>query len=188
MRPMPDPEIERALRELVGAFAGPDALPAGGAAGITAIAMGVALGAKVIRLSPDAPDELREVATRLDALRDELVPEFGTDCAAFEALLAALRRPREDGDRGAVIRSAWLAATEAPVRVACLAREADTLLERCRGRTNPNLAGDLAAARELVLAGGRIAAANARENAQHLDAGDAEHLLSRLTHGARERG
>lgn len=177
---MPSPEVESAFERLVRAMAGPDALPAGGAAGITAIAMGVALGAKVIRSSPGAPAQLGETEARLGALLERILPEFNQDCVAFERVLAAWRRPRDEATREAAIRTAWHAATDAPVAVATLAAQAESLLASCTGQVNPNLAGDLSAALELVRAGRRIAASNARENARHLDPGTARQLLDRL--------
>jgi len=171
---------DRACRDLVAAIVGPDATPAGGAAGVTAIAMGVALATKVLRFTAAVPAELAEVGPRLEALLAQLLPEFAIDCRAFMQLLGAFRLPRDDPERAGVVRGAWVAATEAPVRVAALAHEVDGLLARCVGRVNPNLAGDLAAARELVGAGRRIASANARENAQRLPPEMAAGLLRRL--------
>lgn len=171
---------DRACRELVAALGGPDATPAGGAAGVATIAMGVALATKVLRFTPALPAELAEIGPRLDVLLAQLLPEFVVDCRAFTHLLGAFRLPRDDPDRAGVVRAAWVAATEAPVRVAVLAHDVDGLLARCVGRVNPNLAGDLAAARELVGAGQRIAIANARENAQRLPPEVAAGLLQRL--------
>jgi formiminotetrahydrofolate cyclodeaminase len=186
---MLDPEIEAAFHRLVSAIAGPDALPAGGAAGVAAIALGTALATKVLRLSPTLPSELRDVGPRLELILERVLPEFAADCAAFTGLLAAFRRPREDSARADTVRGAWRAATEAPARVAVLATEVDGLLAQCVGHVNPNLAADLGAARELVGAGRRIAVANARENAAHLEAGTAARLLATLPSdsGARRR-
>jgi formiminotetrahydrofolate cyclodeaminase len=182
----PDPSLspaaaaERACRDLVTAVGGPDATPAGGAAGVTAIAMGVALATKVLRFTPAMPAEMDAVGPRLATLLHELLPEFAVDCGAFTQLLAAFRLPRDNPERAGIVRDAWVAATQAPVRVAVLAHEVDALLQRCVGCVNPNLAGDLAAARELVGAGQRIASANARENAQHLPPAVAAGLLQAL--------
>jgi formiminotetrahydrofolate cyclodeaminase len=171
---------DRACRSLVAAIGGPDATPAGGAAGIAAIAMGVALGTKVLRLSPALPAELAGVGPRLDALLRQLLPEFPIDCRSFAELLAAFRLPRQDPARAGAVRAAWIAATQAPVRTAVLAHEVEALLRRCVDRVNQNLAGDLTAARELVGAGLRIAIGNARENAGHLPPDVAADLLAAL--------
>lgn len=161
-------DLEPALHTLVQALAGPRALPAGGAAGVVAIAMGTALGKKVLAFSPDLPAALRPLAGQLDELLQQLLPEFAADCDAFEALLAAFALPRTDGGRSAAIQRAWQTATAAPERVATLAGKVEALLQGCSGKCNANLAGDLAAARELVRAGQQIAVANAAENARHL--------------------
>lgn len=168
---MLDPEIELSFRRLVDAIAGPDSLPAGGAAGVTAIAMGAALGAKVVRLSPDRPSRLNDVEAQLDLLREHLMAEFAADCDAFTEVLAARRRPHDDPARADALQDAWGAATAAPTRVARLAADAESLLVLCTGSVNPRLAGDLTAALELVRAGRRIAEGNARENADHLQTG-----------------
>jgi len=168
---------EDAFRALVQAVDGPAALPAGGAAGVAALAMGVALGCKVIRLSEAGLDE---TLVQLEALRDELLPHFAEDCTAFEPVLAAMKRPRDDPGRAAALQDAWGVATDAPVAVAVLAARAQKLLTQCEGRIKSSLTCDLSAAQELVGAGRRIAACNARANAGRLPPAQAKVRLAPL--------
>lgn len=172
------PDIDAAHRRLVAAMAGPDALPAGGAAAVATVGMGLALGHKVLRLSSGDDGSFAAPLAALEALRERLMPEFDADCAAFDQLLRALRLPRTDPSRASAVDDGWLLATAAPVRVAHLARSGDELLAQCVGKVRRPLAGDLAAALELVRAGLRIALANARENAEHLEPAERERLLA----------
>lgn len=173
-------DVDAAYRTLVGALAGPDPVPAGGAAAVAAIAMGVGLGMKVIHLSCSGPSDLDSTRDGLGEVLARLLPEFSEDCLAFSRLLEALRRPRDDTGRAAEVRTAWREATEVPVSVATIAREAEILLARCVDGVKPSVGGDLEAAFELVRAGRRIAENNARENAQRLEPELARQVLAPL--------
>jgi formiminotetrahydrofolate cyclodeaminase len=168
-------DMEKVLNHLVAEFGGPDPLPAGGAAGVTAIAMGTALGKKVLRISGLLEDE-----AELTPLLAELVPHFRVDCDTFEGVLRAFQIARDDPERDRAIHSAWLAATEAPIHVAVLAARAIRALDRCKGRVKVSVQGDLESALCLIRAGHTIAENNARENAQRLDAQVAARVLSAL--------
>tara|TARA_R110002096_G_scaffold331130_2_gene525182 strand:- start:305 stop:853 length:549 start_codon:yes stop_codon:yes gene_type:complete len=174
------PEVEAAFRTLVDAIAGAEPLPAGGAAGVTAIAMGIGLGAKVVRISAGSAPALAGMEDQLTQVLDRVRPEFTADCDAFLSLMTALQRPRDCSDRGALVTDAWRHATALPIAVASTARDAEALLDACIGHVKTSVAGDLSAALELVRAGRRIAASNARENAQRLPPDEAKRLLATL--------
>src|SRR5690606_7660450 len=112
------PQIDAAVRTLIGAIARSEPLPAGGAAAVIAIAMGTGLGIKVVGLSQASTPELQPIAAHLQAMLDRLLPEFTADCDAFAALLTALRLPREDSARDSAVQVAWRNATALPVAVA----------------------------------------------------------------------
>ena len=177
---MLESNAEDELRKLVAAFAGPKPLPAGGAAAVTAIAMGVGLGVKVLRLSCPGLPLHDQTTCDLEGLLDRLVPEFTADCRAFSTLLAALRRARNETGREADVAEAWRNATEVPIAVAVMGREAEAFLSRCTSGVKPSIRADLEAALELVRAGRHIAERNARENAQHLGPQLASQLLAPL--------
>jgi len=173
-------QIDAAFRTLVGAIARSEPLPAGGAAGVVAIAMGIGLGLKVVGLSQASKPELIPVGEELRTILDRLLPEFAADCDAFAGLLAALRLPREDAAREPSVQAAWRGATALPVAVAMAAGAAQALLLRCAGKVKPSMACDLVAALELVRSGRRIAVNNARENAFRLPEAEARKLLAPL--------
>jgi formiminotetrahydrofolate cyclodeaminase len=144
--------------------------------------MGVGLGLKVIGISgPDGgADPVRQ---RLEQLLQRLLPEFTVDCTAFAGLFDALRLPRNEAGREVRFRDAWREATAAPVAVALHARLAESLLTECVAQVKSSVRADLHAALDLVRSGGRIAERNARENAERLDPGTANHLLAALDRG-----
>ncbi len=182
---MIESEVDAAFRRLAAAFAGNQSLPAGGAAAVVSITMGVGLGLKVIDIS-NAGDHLDQARRQLDDLLQGLLPAFGADCAVFGELLEALRLPRGDAQRGLRVRDAWREATAAPVAVTLLARDAESRLRACREHIKASVRADLDAALDLVRAGQRIAERNARENASRLDAPAARELLARLDGSARD--
>ncbi|MDF1838309.1 MAG: cyclodeaminase/cyclohydrolase family protein [Planctomycetota bacterium] len=167
--------MESALAQLIAEFGGPTPLPAGGAAGVAAIAMGAALGTKVLRIS-GMPQE----GTELSRLLDRLTPQYRTDCDAFESVLLAMKLPREAPGKEVALEDAWLDATRAPVQVAGLAQQIEEVLEGCQGRVKVSVAGDLSSALCLTRAGREIAEGNARENALRLDPEVAREVLSDL--------
>jgi formiminotetrahydrofolate cyclodeaminase len=153
---MPHSEPARAALRLTEALAARDPVPAGGAAAVAALAMGLAVGTKVARISR-APGR---ITARLAALRAAGEPLFDADCEAFRAVLAARRARAEPAVRAA----AWEAATAVPLSVAALADAAQEALDALEPHCRPALRGDLEAARALVEVGGRISRTNAALN------------------------
>jgi len=182
---MASDNLEHALNTLIGSLGGTEPVPAGGAAAVVAIAMGVALGVNMCHLSRAAAPSLIERQRRLAGVLERMRPEFAADGAAFTELLTAFRMPREDGARAQSIELAWRGATAAPVAVATAAREAELLLEGCIDQVKASMRADIEAALELVRAGRRIAENNARENAQNLESRIARELLAPLDGGRR---
>jgi len=178
---MLEPEVDAAFRRLVAAFAADRPLPAGGAAAVTSIAMGIGLGLKVLHIS--AADGTPSVAHDLGDLLEQLLPDFAVDCEAFARLLEALRLPRDDEARPDRVRAAWEDATAAPIAVARLANAAESHLAPLADGVKPSVRADLAAALDLISTGRRIAERNARDNATRLDPARAQALLSRLDGG-----
>ena len=171
---MSETQTVATLRHLVAALTGPDPLPAGGAAGVAAIAMGAALGVKVLRLGADGDPEPE--ATELEQMAAPLQAAFTEDCEAFAALLQARRLPRDDPSRDEAVQAGWQRATAAPIGVVQLGERAEACLERRSGAVRKALHGDLTAALRLIRAGLEIARSNAAENGQHLEPGDAQAL------------
>lgn len=146
----------RALASLVDALAAPEPVPAGGAAAVAAVAMGIAVGTKVARISK-APEEIGD---RLAGLAAAVQPTFDADCEAFRAVLLA----RRDGAAPDALAQAWQRATEVPLAVARLADLAIEALGELRPHGKPALRGDLDAAVALCRAGAHISRQNAALN------------------------
>ncbi|MCK5941941.1 MAG: cyclodeaminase/cyclohydrolase family protein [Planctomycetes bacterium] len=175
-------ESENAFEQLIESFAARTPLPAGGAAGVTAIAMGLGLGLKVLAIScPDGEASTEQLQLR--ELLDRLKSEFRVDCAAFDRLLATLREPKTEAGHAERVRLAWRAAAAKPVGVAVMAREAVALLSSCRHLAKASVRADLEAARDLARTGAKIAGRNARENATRLDPDVARQVLAPLDRG-----
>jgi len=112
--------------------------PGGGSVSALAGAMGAALGAMVWRLTQaKGPSDLSEerlddLIADLDRLRISLMASFDRDAASYEAVLAAMRLPKQSDaervSRAAAIEAATRAATEVPLETARLCGE---VLHRC---------------------------------------------------------
>ena len=171
----------RSLR--AASFASRDPLPAGGAAAVLAVTVGVGLALKVITIT-GGQGALAQARDELPRLLEQLQPEFAADCAAFAGLMDALRLPPTEPSRAGRVRAGWLAATAAPVSVAVRAYEAEKLIASCRGLVKATVKADLEAAIDLVRTGRAIAERNARENAERLDPSVARELLGQLGAGS----
>jgi len=134
----------------------------GGSASAIAGAMAAALVALVARLSiakPDLGDDAlhRDVLAEADVLSEALFRGAREDAAAFAAIRAAYRLPKdseaERDHRGRMIQEAMLRAADVPLRNAERCRRVLELCAALEGRANPNAASDLECARHLARAG-----------------------------------
>lgn len=113
--------------------------PGGGAVAAVTAASAAALVAMAARFGgEDAVD----VAARAEALRATLEPLADADAAAYTAVLAARRLPRDDPARTGRIAEAMVEATEVPRRVAEAATEVADLAAGLVATGNRDLAGD----------------------------------------------
>jgi methenyltetrahydrofolate cyclohydrolase len=133
--------------EFLDALAARAPAPAAGAGAAITAALAAALAAKAARFSPGA---LGELAADADRLRAEVVPLADADGAAYGAVLAAVRLPRDDPDRQKRLDTALAEATEIPLRIARIGTAVATLAGRLEREGNPNLRGDAQAAALLV--------------------------------------
>jgi formiminotetrahydrofolate cyclodeaminase len=130
--------------------------PGGGAAAALEAAIAAALVEMVCNLTIGKPAyaaaeaRVRAVRDRASGLRAEAVGLAAEDAAAFEAVIAAYRLPRdgeaESVERGARIQQALAAAAEVPRRTAAAAAEVVALAASILDGSNPNVVTDLAAA------------------------------------------
>ncbi|MGW5364930.1 cyclodeaminase/cyclohydrolase family protein [Actinopolymorpha pittospori] len=165
--------------------------PGGGAAAAMHAAIGAALVSMVANLtigkSAYAVHEEHAVSVRdrAEALRHKAIRLAADDAAAFTALMATYRLPKETAEqkaeRGAAIRSATEAAAGVPLEIAATAAEVIELAESLPGRSNPNVLSDVAVAASSAVAAVESAAVNVEINLGSLrDAAVKERLTTAL--------
>ncbi|MGH9318389.1 MAG: cyclodeaminase/cyclohydrolase family protein [Vicinamibacteria bacterium] len=166
--------MERAIQDLVEQFAARAATPAGGAAAVLSLALGAAVGLKVVRftLTPGLESEGRAVLTAAERelLRvvGEGLPKFEEDCRAVRGLLAyakAARKPRGTAIERDLDRTALQEAMQVPLESLSLARDGIGAVEGVMGMIKPVLISDAAAAASLMWSAAEISHWNLWNNA-----------------------
>ena len=138
--------------------------PGGGAAAALAGASAAALVTMVCRvtLQRSPSPALEPVATEADDLRRRLWQLAARDAAAFEAVIAARRRP--EVERAAAVAAAMREATAVPVDIAVASARVVELCDSANDEARATALGDLAVANLLAAAALEAAAATARIN------------------------
>ena len=165
--------------------------PGGGGAAALSGAMGAALVSMVCNLTVGreryaaTEAEVRAILDEAAALLDRLQRGIDEDAAAFDDVMAAYKLPRgtdeEKAARTAEIQEATYRAALTPLALAESSAAVVELAERAIGKTNANVASDLAVAALLGLAGVDGAAANVEINLAALkDEGRKAELAGRL--------
>ncbi|MSR28843.1 MAG: formimidoyltetrahydrofolate cyclodeaminase [Phycisphaerales bacterium] len=173
------------LSDFTRALAARQPVPGGGAASAVVLAQAAALGSMVIAYTVDKSKfaehepRLRRLATLLDEARSEALALADRDAAAYLALNALWKLPREER----VVRSDWHeAVTEAiasPSTIADLSMGVLAALKSLDGITSHTLASDLAIARRFAHAALHGALLNVAVNVpQVTDASEAKVLDS----------
>lgn len=160
--------------QLLDRFASPDPTPGGGSAAALAGATGAALVVMVCRMpktrtgDPGERARLDEVLGRVTDAGDRLRRLVDEDSVAYDAVVAAYRRPKatdeEKAARKRAVDAAMAAATEVPLRTAeaCLVALGAAATAAADG--NPNALSDARTAAALAWAGLTGAAENVRIN------------------------
>lgn len=151
------------------------ATPGGGAAAARVGAMAAALVAMVARLTlgkkkyADVEERMQAIAQEADALRAELGEAVARDSAAFDAVMAALRMPKdseaETTARSAALSKAIEGAASVPLQVAEWSNDVLQLAAEAAESGNLNAISDAGSAGQMALAALRSAALNVRINA-----------------------
>ncbi|MEK7703418.1 MAG: cyclodeaminase/cyclohydrolase family protein, partial [Myxococcota bacterium] len=123
----PAPLAQMTLRAFVDELSSDSPAPGGGSVSALAGSLAAGLAAMVANLShprkgfESKQERLEAIAVRAQALKDELLAAVDADTQAFDALLAAMRLPKESDDersrRNEAMRDATVAAIEVPLGV-----------------------------------------------------------------------
>jgi methenyltetrahydrofolate cyclohydrolase len=134
--------------------------PGGGSVAAVVVTLAAALAAMVARFSREQWDGAAGAVAQAEALRTRATPLAQEDADAYEAVLAALRMPKElePEVRNALIGETLSRAADVPLRIAEAAADVAELSAMIAEQGNPNLRGDAAAAALLSEAAARVAA------------------------------
>jgi glutamate formiminotransferase len=143
------------LDEFLEALAAPSATPGGGSAAAAAAAMAAALGAMVASLAKAPADDFTQHRLFFSSA-------VRRDARAFEAVLAAYRKPKEE--RGPCVEEALRQAAAVPLEVAERAAALRRRLEELAQQAPPKFSSDIETARALACAAVTGAVANVRIN------------------------
>lgn len=165
-------DVTAALAELraqpidafLAALASAEPVPGGGGAGALAGALAAALIAMVCRVTGrrEAVPELEALAADADRLRDRLMTLVAEDGLAYANVIAARRLPAPE--REAAYSAALRCATDVPLALAAVGRDALALGERIAGRARPSTRSDLHVAAVLARAALEAGAVTAQAN------------------------
>jgi formiminotetrahydrofolate cyclodeaminase len=166
--------IDLSLRGFCAELAGPSSAPGGGSTAALAGALGASLTAMVCNLTigkkkfTEVDSEMQDILVRANETRDALLEIVDTDTEAFRELMRAYAMPKDsDGERSArshSIQEATKRATESPLRVMQLCRDALELIGAVAVRGNQNAISDAGVGALLLGAGSEAAALNVRIN------------------------
>lgn len=155
--------------------------PGGGSAAAHAGAMGAALVAMVARLTigkrnyQAVQEKMNEILKQAERLRAELTEAVQADSAAFEAVMAAFKLPKntekEESDRNTAIEEATKGAAQVPLKVSQNAVSVMALAERAVALGNLNAISDAASAAAMARASLTAAGYNIRVNIASLSDG-----------------
>jgi formiminotetrahydrofolate cyclodeaminase len=162
------------IAEFVERLASPEPIPGGGSASAMAASLSAALLAMVARLSTGRPKYEEYAAThgRAEAAGAAASGRFlelaDRDAAAYATFAAAMKLPRgtseEQDARAGTLRQAAREAAIVPMEMVRACRSLAAEIEAMAGRSNLNVASDIAVAALLVDAAAHGAAANVLVN------------------------
>ncbi|MGH9791787.1 MAG: glutamate formimidoyltransferase, partial [Candidatus Acidiferrales bacterium] len=160
------------------AVAAPTATPGGGSVAALAAALAAALGQMVAGLSRKKKAQAQHVdqlSGALDELRQAaaaLTEAIDTDAASYDAVLAAMKLPKETPDeqsrREVTIQKATQMAALVPLRVAQAAAEIFERLGQLEAISSPSMLSDLRVGRLMAAAGARGALENVAINLESI--------------------
>lgn len=171
---MDKPFSEYTLTEFTDALAAATAAPGGGSTAAVVAALAASLAAMVARLTAGRPKfaavdaTMQETIATADQLRSQLLTLATTDAAAFDAVMAAFRLPKDTDDqkheRQAAVQMAYQRATVVPLQTLAAAIEALALCVQVVELGNPNAITDAISGALLAEAAAQGAALNVQVN------------------------
>jgi len=174
----PEPSPPSPITPFLDAVAAGVATPGGGSVAALAGALAAALGGMVARLTigkkkyAAVEEQMQTLAAKLDTHRAALAADVENDAAAYQAVMAAFKMPKDSVEarkaRLEAIETATVGAGKVPLRVAQTALEVLNLLEALARDANPNAMTDAGAGAQMARAAVEAAALNVLVNAAGL--------------------
>ncbi len=176
--PVKEEPAAAGLGPFLDAVAGGTATPGGGSVAALAGALASALGAMVARLTigrkkyAAVEDQMKELTAQLDGHRAALTSSVTEDSAAYQAVMAAFKMPKDSVEarkaRLGAVESATVRAGEVPLQVARTSLELLSLLETLARLANANAMTDAGVGAQMARAALEGAALNVLVNAAGL--------------------
>ncbi len=167
-------KLESLARPFLESVAAPTAVPGGGSVSAMAVALAASLGEMVAGISRKKKSQAAyadQLSAAMDNLRNAAAAMAGAidrDAAAYEAVLAAFKLPKETPEqqrrREDGIQSATRGAAEVPLEVAESAARIYERLGQLEGISSASMISDLRVGRLMAAAGARGAIENVRIN------------------------
>jgi methenyltetrahydrofolate cyclohydrolase len=155
--------LDQPVRGFLDQLAARTPTPGGGGAAAVTGALAAGLVAMAARFSEKRLPEAGDLADQADELRRRAADLVDLDARAYQAVLEALRLPREAGQRRETERrQALLGAAMVPLEIAEIGARVAQLAVQVAEAGNPNLRGD-------AVTGALLAAASARSAACLVD-------------------
>lgn len=186
------------LTELLDAFASSDPTPGGGSASALASALGSSLAMMVAALpktrsnSDEDRQALRQAHTTLQAQRDRLTSLIEDDSAAYDAVIAAYRLPKDTDEQKTArqerIQQALQMASEVPLDVMRVSVAALDAAREIALRAHRGAASDVGVALALLNTGVHGGALNVRINLEGLADRPKADALARAAGDLEQRG
>lgn len=176
------PLVRRPVFDFVDEVSRDKPAPGGGSVAALAGALGGALAAMVANLSVGKPefDEMYErlcsIADRAQEVKDALIRAVDEDTEAFDAVIQAMRMPKdteeERAERAAALERGYKQATLVPLETVKACRDALILCREMAELADPEMVSDVGTGAHLALAGAVSAAYNVRINLRHIADGE----------------
>lgn len=181
--------MQQPISEWLDELASAAPAPGGGAAAALLAATGAALVSMVANLTignpkyAEAEPRMVEARDRVTAIREQALELAEADAAAFTAVIAAYKLPKDTDGRAETIQQSLVAAARVPLRLAGLAADVIHAAESILDGSNPNVVSDVAVAADSARAALTAAAYNVRINAAALKDADTGAALIRELQG-----